>query len=199
MSLLRPVEKLRYCPFLDCYGRITMKGLAKALAVSMLMTGVVAPAFADISFSGSWPPLTGTIAPGEGWAANAPGGTTNSWGSPGAGLGTLTWPTADHVTDFHVLFVLPAGVDVVFQQAANCGGGPFGGTTFCSSPFSTPWTAVSDQGSPDGISFYAPAGTFLTAGGSYFVNIFFTGPVPQASFTGSWSVPEPASVALFGL
>ena len=175
-----------------------MKNLFKALAVGSLISFAAAPAFADIAFSGSWSSpgnLTGNIAPGVSWAANA--GALPSWGTPGSGLGVLAWPTADHVTDFHIAFNLPVGVDVIFQQAAGCGGGDSGGTTFCSSPFSTPWTAVSDG--PDAISFYAPAGTFMTSGDSYFVNIFFTGDVREASFEGSWSVPEPTSLALLGL
>jgi len=39
----------------------------------------------------------------------------------------------------------------------------------------------------------------MTSGDSYFVNIFFTGDVREASFEGSWSVPEPTSLALLGL
>ena len=175
-----------------------MKNLFKALAVASLVSGAATPAFADIVFSGSWDlqSQTGIIAPGVSWTANA--GSLPSWGSPGVGLGTLNWPTAAHVNDFHISFNLPAGVDVVFQQAAGCGGGDAGGTTFCSTPFSPPWTAVSDG--PDAISFYAPTGTYMTAGDSYFVNIFFTGDVREASFEGRWStVPEPTSLALLGL
>lgn len=172
-----------------------MKVLFKALAVASLASCAVAPAFADIAFSGSWSPSSqsGNIAPGVSWAANA--ASLPSWGSPGSGLGLIVWPTADHVTDFHIAFNLPVGVDVVFQQALNCAGSDPGGTTFCAS--STPWTAVSDG--PDAISFYAPAGTFMTAGDNYFVNVFFTGDVREASFEGSWSVPEPASLALLSL
>lgn len=39
----------------------------------------------------------------------------------------------------------------------------------------------------------------MTAGDNYFVNVFFTGDVREASFEGSWSVPEPASLALLSL
>ena len=152
----------------------------------------------NIPFSGSSDlGNSGTIAPGLGWNVNQDG-----WGTPGVNLGTLIWPTLDNIIDFHIQFELPLDVDVVFQQAANCAGSSGGGTTFCSSPFGTPWTAVSDGA--DAISFYAPAGEQLNIGESFFVNVFFTGgqEVDFGSFQGSWStaaVPEPASIALLGL
>lgn len=179
-----------------------MKLPVAAVAAIALITAsaVPAPAFADIAFSGSWdsdPTTSGIIAPGVSWEANA--GTLPSWGVPGSGLGLTAWPTTDLVNDFHISFTLPTGVDIVFQQAANCGGTDLGGTTFCATGVSgTPWTAVQDG--PDAISFYAPAGEYMTLGDNFFVNIFFTGDVRVASFEGSWStVPEPGSLALLAL
>ena len=168
------------------------------MAAALLISGVSVPAYADILFSGGWDTTTtsGTIAPGVSWKANAT--TLPSWGVPGSGLGLEVWPTTDLVNDFHITFALPVGVDIVFQQAANCAGADSGGTTFCAAQFTTPWTAVQDG--PDSISFYAPVGQYMTLGDQLFVNIFFTGVVPSATFTGSWStVPEPGTLALLGL
>ena len=55
------------------------------------------------------------------------------------------------------------------------------------------------------IEFLAPASDPLSLGGSYFVNIFFTGDDAPIAFTGAWltevvtpppGVPEPGTVAL---
>jgi len=178
------------------------------LAVGMALAGISAVALAaPIPFSGSWSPgsLSGTLAPdGLPWVANAFG--TNSWGVPGVGNATLTWPGPDGYRDFHVSFDLPDGVVIDNQDlGTDCTGGASGGTVFCvgvGADFNlTPWEVEFDG--PNSISFYAPAGQSLDAGDAFFVNIFFTGAAASGSFTGSWTdtgrVPEPLSVALFGI
>lgn len=171
----------------------------KALAGALLCAGIASTAHADIAFSGSWnsnPTTSGSMAPGLDWAANL--NDTRSWGAPGVGTGTLSWPT-ESVNAFHISFTLPEGVDIVYQQAQNCFGGSGGGTVFCST---SPWIATLDG--PDSISFLAPSGSSLSNLDSFFVNVFFSGDVREASFEGRWStisnnVPEPGIAALLGL
>jgi hypothetical protein len=164
-----------------------------------------------ISFSGSG--TSGTIAPGNPWLINS-AHTNDSWGSPGVlALATL-WPgspTPQDITDFTITFTgLPTGVTI---DPASLSTGPCGrndefiiGTEFCSSydagitPF-VPWTPTLSNGD-DTITWeggFFPY-TILNGGASYFVSIFFTGPVSSVTFTGGWStpaaVPEPGSLLL---
>jgi hypothetical protein len=175
----------------------------KALAGALLCAGIASTAHADIAFSGSWnsnSTTSGSIAPGLDWGANLFG--TRSWGAPGVGITTLPWPSTESVNAFHISFQLPEGIDIVYQQASNCSGGSEGGTVFCSTPYLTPWIATLDG--PDSISFLAPSGSSLSNTDTFFVNIFFSGDVREASFEGRWSmvsnsVPEPGVSALLGL
>ncbi|MCW5639099.1 MAG: PEP-CTERM sorting domain-containing protein [Rubrivivax sp.] len=171
------------------------------LAVGAVLAGVSITALALPAFSDSWSQstLTGTIAPGVPWAANAH--DTNSWGVPGVGNAITGWPDDDGYRDFHITFDLPTGVQLATGLGTTCVGGETGGTVLCSDPYTSPWEAVFDG--PNSISFYAPAGVSLDNGVGFFVNIFFTGEVPSATFSGEWTttgrVPEPATLALLGL
>src|ERR1700730_4220554 len=74
-----------------------------------------------------------------------------------------------------------------------CVGSAAGGTTLCGvdSSSSTVWTAVFNSATPDTIEFFAPTGTSLAMGQSYFVNVFLlpgTG-VSGEAFTGAWTTP----------
>lgn len=172
--------------------------MAGAAAVGLMMMSQAANA--DYLFSGSG--SSGTlVAPSETWmvgSANPPTGDFG-WGSPGVNAGTTAYGEAVPATNFEITFsgdVLDAA-QIAIGNAANCGGTDTGGTTFCGGDFSAgPWTAVLQ--SPSSIAFFAPPGVNLAQGELYFVNIFLAGTAHPVSFTGRWSVPEPASLALLG-
>ena len=136
----------------------------------------------------SWAVTLGGVTPGvdSGWAA---------WGTPGLGGGTTLFGGPTPVSDFHISFDLPNDIDIVQIPAAGADG--YEETTRfsnCAGPC-VAWTAVY---SATGVDFFAPAGTFLNPGDSYFVNVILDGlvnPVPafSANFT---AVPEPGSMAL---
>src|SRR5271165_1471797 len=155
---------------------------------------------ADIPFSFAGGAATGTIAPGQPFSYDHDGGTLEGdWGSPGVGAGTLVW-SGPTIYDFEITFALQPGTSIdpaqiLVGNGAGCVGSTGGGTTFCASPFTPPWKA--DLVAPNSIAFYAPPGEPMANGDSYFVNIFFSGPDPNgASFTGTWTTPEPSSLLL---
>ncbi len=83
-----------------------------------------------------------------------------------------------------------------------------GGTTFCTIEPGPDNIWIAFQTGPSSISFRAQNASFnLDPGQQYFVNVFFQGDLPTG-FEGVWltsfapdptRVPEPASLALFGL
>ncbi|MCB1886966.1 MAG: PEP-CTERM sorting domain-containing protein [Rhodocyclaceae bacterium] len=177
------------------------------LASAVLALGLVAsaPASADIAFSGTG--LFGTLAsPGETWQW----GTPPSWSSPGVGAGLAIYGGTEDAIGFRIAFQAENGTTPTIDPASiatgntsACAGGSLGGTTFCGQPLGTPWVAtlINDLT----IEFLAPASDPLSLGGSYFVNIFFTGDDAPIAFTGAWltevvtpppGVPEPGTVAL---
>jgi hypothetical protein len=189
--------------------------IGTAIAVAMSVSAVItSPASADIPLPGSgfagvlgqgagvnaygdpwsWQVTAGFPTPGvpAGWAA---------WGTPGLGLGTTPFGGPVPVSDFHISFVLPEGIDIVQIPAAAADG--YEETTrfsVCAGPC-VGWSAVySNVGNSHEVDFFAPAGTFLNPGDPYFVNVIFDSridPVPgfSAYFT---VVPEPGSLALLG-
>lgn len=176
--------------------------MSRKLCLLLCLVGLgCLTAYADIPFSGSG--SSGFIAPGQPFAYDGDGGVLEGdWGVPGVGLGTLTW-TGPTIHDFEITFDLPQGTiidpaQVTVGNGAGCAGGTFGGTTFCSTPFATPWTPT--LVGTDGITFVAPAGGDLVSGDTFFVNIFFAGPDPNGvAFSGAWTeVPEPSSLLLIG-
>ena len=177
----------------------------KALAVAAVVAGamVASPAQADYVFSGSG--LTGNLFPGaEPWEFNAHG--SNSWGSPGVGNGTTPYSHPLAAYGFDISFtgggtIVPE--EVTIGNGAACTGGPSGGTTFCTISPTDIWIATITG--PSSIAFRAQdSNFFISQGQDYFVNIMLTGGTPT-SFEGRWlteftpSVPEPASMALFGV
>jgi len=178
------------------------KLLLAGAAIGALMSSSGA-AQADFIFSGSGP--SGFLNPpaGERWTYRMMGTTDVSWSSPGLGFGLATYTRPQPAVDFEITFASALDpAQVAIGNVAMCVGSAAGGTTLCGvdSSSSTLWTAVFNSATPDTIEFFAPTGTSLAMGQSYFVNVFLlpgTG-VSGEAFTGAWTTaaPEPASLAL---
>ena len=158
---------------------------------------------ADLIFSGSGP--SGFLNPpaGERWTYRMMGTTDVSWSSPGLGFGLATYTRPQPAVDFEITFASALDpAQVAIGNIAMCVGSAAGGTTLCGvdPSSSTLWTAVFNSVTPDSIEFFAPAGTSLAMGQSYFVNFFLLPgtSVSGEAFTGAWTTaaPEPASLAL---
>lgn len=178
--------------------------LAIAAAVLAMTAGA---AHADYTFSGSG--MSGSLNAGaEGWSFNFDG--SDNWGSPGVSAGITTYSRELAAYGFDITFtgatILPGSISL--GNASACGGSVDGGTTFCTISPMNIWIAT--QIDDFTIAFRAQDESFvLEQGDSYFVNVFFDGATPTG-FTGRWltefspnpnpsEVPEPASLALFGL
>ena len=105
--------------------------------------------------------------------------------------------------DFEISFVLPLGTDILQTPSPFTGGyNEFTRFEVCSAGSCTAWNPVfSNASGAHEVSFFAPAGTFLTAGESYFVNVVFnTGDVSgaNAGFSAAFTsaVPEPTTWAM---
>lgn len=178
--------------------------LRKVLLLACFVSLVGVAAFAgSYPFAGAGP--FGVTAPcGNSWLYNADGATLEpDWGIPGVGAGTLAWCKSTTITDFEITFDLPPGTvidpaQILVGNGAGCVGSTGGGTTFCASPYSAPWTAA--LLASNSIAFYASPGNALTNGDAFFVNIFFSGPDPgNPGFSGAWTyTPEPGTMLLFG-
>jgi hypothetical protein len=185
------------------------KSLLASVAVSALIAGSVA-AQADIVRPFSGVGGFGFLGPGAGqeiWRYGSstpippPSGTDVGWGSPGVGHGGNASFEAVPVNDFEITFTSALDPAQIAIPGAGCSGGTSGGTVFCTSS-GVLWSPVFDPSSPDSIAFFAPAGTELDPGQSYFVNIMLLAGdgVFGEAFTGAWTseVPEPASMTLVG-
>lgn len=166
------------------------------------------PAHADYVFSGSG--SSGNLTPGaEGWAFNFTG--SDNWGSPGVGAGVTPYSRALAAYGFDIDFtgggtILPGSI--ALGNASGCAGTTGGGTTFCTTPFTSADIWIAFQTDADSIAFRSQNASFnILPGESYFVNVFFEGGTPTG-FTGRWltefspnpnPVPEPGSLAMAGL
>ncbi len=146
--------------------------------------------------SGPLPATKGIITTGEPWQYNAIITRTNpedSWGSPGAGQGSVPWDGLSSVTSFEITFDLPSGA------AIDAGAPRFG---FNSIDGANTYAWIPTLISSSAILFIDPSGDpALDNTQSYFVNIYFTGDVTNSRFTGAWdastaSSPEPSSLLL---
>ena len=176
-----------------------MKRTLMFLAVALLFVFTVAgSASADYAFSSSNPYLASS---GETWSFNYDVGVTeNDWGSPGVGAGVVPYGESNPAVGFEITFSGGGTIDpaqITVGDTTGCwSGGSTGGTIFCGATGGAPqWTA--DLVGPDTIAFWAPAGTSLSSGEGYFVNIFFTGATPTG-FQGEWITPEPGTLTLLG-
>jgi len=180
-----------------------MKRTLMYLAVALLFVFTVSgSARADYSFSSSNPYLASA---GETWSFNYDGGSTgasgdNNWGSPGVGAGVVDYGESIPAVGFEITFSGGGTIDpaeITTGDTVGCWtGASLGGTIFCGATGGAPqWTA--DLVGPDTIAFWAPAGTSLSSGEDYFVNIFFTGATPTG-FQGEWITPEPGTLTLLG-
>jgi len=189
-----------------------LKGLAAALGfyVSVLfITPSLAAPVPGSDFAGAAGQAAGNSAYGDPWTWQTTiGGVTPgvnadwaAWGIPGLGSGPDLFGGPIPVSDFHISFELPTGISIV-QIPALAAGGYEETTRFSNcSGGCVAWTAVySSVGNIHEVDFYAPAGTFLDPGESYFVNVVFSGRIdPVPSFSAYFTaVPEPASMALLG-
>jgi hypothetical protein len=180
------------------------KLLLVGVAIAALIIGL-GSAQADFIFSGSGP--SGFLAPpaGERWTYRMTGTTDVTWSSPGLGFGLATYTRPQPAVDFEITFASALDpAQVAIGNSAMCTGTATGGTTLCGvgASSTTMWTPVFNSATPNTIEFFAPTGTSLGMGQSYFVNVFLlpgTG-VSGGAFTGAWStpVPEPGSIALLG-
>jgi hypothetical protein len=177
------------------------KIIAAAAAAALLVLAQAASA--NYAFSGVG--ASGTLAGGgETWQLGCMGGCPaglTGWGSPGVGFGAVPYGETIPAIDFEITFE-GATIDaqqIIVGNGEACAGSSYGGTTFCSTPSATPWTAVlsADQHT---IHFYAPTGESLSMGDLYFVNVFLVGDIERVAFTGAWSTaPEPSTLALIVL
>ncbi len=179
------------------------KSLA-GLSIAALGMGLFAnaPAYAMLApFGGG---ATGTDPLGHAWTANNTSGIS-SWGEPGNGDGTIgfnpaTFSSPDanpHATEFDFIFL--KGVSGTINR--------FGSSAFEDVTTGAAWTPTYVGSLGQEVDFKAPSGTQISPGDKFFVNVIFTGAVdPRTfSFAGLWedaafttSVPEPASMAIFG-
>lgn len=164
-------------------------------------------AFADVFFTFSGSGTSGSISvPGGGsipWVINSDPITAgqSAWGSPGLGNGIATWPsTGPQESTLTISFTLPSGVTINPNPPPSLGGFT-NATRFEDDTTGKLWsTAIAPGG--NSVTFTAPAGSLLNPNDNFFVNVVFTGDVTNGGvpFTGSFgSVPEPTSLALFGL
>src|SRR5271165_2902730 len=135
--------------------------------------------------------LGGYTGPGKGYSA---------WGTPGLGLGEATYEGANPSNDFDVSFSYfvktaideqPATVPVVNYEET---------TRFVVN--GVLWTPTYDG--TKSVEFDAPAGTWITKGETFFVNVVFdkknlSG--ANAGFSAEWSatVPEASTWAMLGI
>lgn len=185
-----------------------LKGAAVAIALSV-SAFLTAPASAALvagsEFSGAAGQASGNSAYGDPWSWQTTiGGVTtgvsagwSAWGSPGLGQGSDLFGGSTPVSDFHISFGVQNGIGIVQIPSLSAGG--YEETTRFSACGGgcVLWTPVY---SATGVDFFAPAGTFLNPGDTFFVNVIFSGrmdPVPgfEAYFT---AVPEPGSMVLLG-
>jgi len=125
----------------------------------------------------------------------------DSWGIPGAGLGTELFIGNGWVKDFHISFDLPAGIEIDYVTAPNVGTGA--GTQFVVTDTAGSWLRVAT--SFNTVDFFATEGYQLDPNDIFFVNVWFTGSLPndfvtfEAKWTDTGAVPEPTTLALMGL
>ena len=157
---------------------------------------------ATVTFSGSG--TTGTMSPGVPWLlvandSSLGGSGISVWGTPGLAQDETTWPAADGVlSSLTITFTgLPAGVSI--NEAADPGG--YNDSTRFQSNGGVDWTETFTG--TNTVTFTAPAGQSVPAGGSFFVNIGFVGgTVSTVNFTGAFNgtaAPEPATLSMTGL
>lgn len=178
--------------------------VAVVMSVSALLTSpALAAPVPGSEFAGAAGQGSGLNAYGDPWSWQATlgdftGGVAGgwaAWGTPGLGSGTTSFGGPTPVSDFHISFELPDGIDIVQIPAADAGG--YEETTRFSSCAGScvAWTAVY---SATGVDFFAPVGTFLNPDDTYFVNVVLSGPLSVApAFAAHFTaVPEPGSMAL---
>jgi hypothetical protein len=138
---------------------------------------------------------------GETWAVNFDSGSiwgVDDWGMPGVEAGAETWSNAavDAIT---LSFTLPGGVTISPSiVGSNCAP-----DNPCMYDFGTDqaWSASLGPGDLS-ITFFAPNGTFLNNGDSFYLDVPFTSTGALSgglAFSGSaYVTPEPASVLMLG-
>src|SRR3954452_14895165 len=174
---------------------LTCAAVAGAMMISALFPSptmaLVIPVLGS-GFAGVLGQTSGTNAYGDPWSWTS----GSFWGTPGLGAGRTPFGGPSGVTDFHISFVLPAGIDIDQNF-------PLGFSTCVAGGGCTPWTAAfSNAVGAHQADFSAPPGTSLAHGQDYFVNVALNAPAnPVPGFSAYFTttvVPEPASLALLG-
>ena len=166
-----------------------LMGLVTAVAVTTLTTSLQAGIVATYNDFG----ISGTDPFGHAWSLDSDG-----WGTPGIGDGNIPWNGPSTITDFHITFDLPQGVEIAPHDGFN-------GTVFRVDPFS-PLPTFDWQTTIIGNTAHFVAqnpNQFLTVGRNFFVNISFTQPVSSVAFEASYTddlvVPEPSTFTMFAM
>jgi hypothetical protein len=195
--------------------RLLALGSAAALAGALASAGTAQAGHFDIPgtafSSGAEGPSSGTDAFGNPWTwsstlgpagPDSPGTGFSAFGSPGLGSGEeLLYTASTPATNFEITFLPPIETSVSINQTPS----PFTGgynefTRFdvCTATSCVEWTPVFNA-SDEQVSFFAPAGSEITAGTDFFYNVvfnqkdLFSGGTARVGFTAVFSggaVPE---------
>jgi hypothetical protein len=191
--------------------------LITALSAGACVTMAAAPALATeipipgtgyASFATGVPGTgdSGTDAFGNPWewnltlgpaSSSSPGAGFSAWGTPGLGAGEVPYGSSTPANDFEISFLTVVTGASILETPSPFAGGYNEFTRFDAG--GVEWTPTYVGGSQ--VIFTAPAGTWLTSGEDYFVNVVFTNGTLNGSNAGfsavfTATVPEAPTWAM---